>query len=267
MDGTRELSTPYTAHVLLNNDTPNTPKNDVLVRYLADKYASLRVSGLEQSPQSFSATLQDELRLAVEEKISRILVSKKHILVIVKRALDANMPERLWYDEEWVGQATLFGPLSWEVYSSPFRKTHTHASLSNSQVQLLAGWTDEVPKTDLAKTAYWHMTALYIDVNHRRLGLAKKLCLAAFEHIRNISSLENFDRALLRIIIKPTNTVVVDMYRSLGFSVVDGLFSTLAEATVCAGDHESLPPNYGERKDYTGRGGLFMLKPIDLNMD
>lgn len=255
----------YTSHVLLASNSTNTERREALIPYLADKYTALRIAGLEQSPQSFSATLQGELQLSPDEKINRILVPNKHVMVIVKQSLKSAISEKPWYDKEWVGQATLFGPLNWNEYVSPFKHTHVGKELSEDQLLLLGGPTDQLSQVGSARVAYWHMTALYIDVNHRRLGLAKKLCLAAFDYIKDISKGHGYRSAVLRIIIKPTNLVVLDMYKSLGFKVVDGVLSTLAEGTICAGDQGSLPPDYEEQKGYTTRGGLFMLKYVDLS--
>lgn len=255
----------YTSHVLLAGNSTDTEKTEALIPYLADKYTTLRIAGLEQSPQSFSATLQGELQLNSDEKINRILVSNKHVMVIVKQSFGLLTSKKPWYDEEWVGQATLFGPLSWNEYISPFKHTHPGKELSEDQLLLLAGPTDQLSQNGSVRVAYWHMTALYIDVNHRRLGLAKKLCLAAFNYIKGVSKVHGYRDAVLRIIIKPTNLVVLDMYKSLGFEVVDGALSTLAEATICAGDQGSLPTDYEEQKGYTTRGGSFMLKYMDLS--
>lgn len=257
-----EVAPVFTSHVLLASDGPDTSRNDALVTYLADKYTALRIAGLEQSPQSFSATLQAELQLTAAEKIARILTPDKHIMVIVKRDAESTPSKKPWYDCEWIGQATCFGPLIWNECISPFTNTHANNHLSENELHSLAGPARLSP--NISHTAYWHMTALYIDIAHRRLGLAKKLCLAAFDYIKNVSKLGGSHSAVLRIIIKPTNLVVLDMYKSLGFKVVDGVLSTLAEAAHCAGDQGSLPANYEEQKAYTTRGGLFMLKHVEL---
>ncbi|KAJ9660113.1 hypothetical protein H2198_002810 [Neophaeococcomyces mojaviensis] len=264
MDETRNPSSFYSCHVLPNGTTSDRGDRNALIAFLADKYTALRVAGLKQSPQSFSATLDGELRLTLPEKLKRIQQHNKHILVVVKQSSGSASSGNPWYDSPWVGQATLFGPMRWEEYIAPLQSIPLPEALTDDQIQLLAGvHGQQSPRTKLG-TAFWHMTALYIDVTHRRLGLAKKLCLAAFEHIKNESVAKGYQSALLRIIIKPTNTVVVDMYRSLGFDIVEGPRATLAEATKCAEDTDSLPADYREQAAYMGRGGLFMLKHIDL---
>lgn len=241
----------YTAHVLETDD-------DAIRERLADRYTALRIKGLRQSPDAFSATLEGETALSQREKLTRISLPKKNIIVVV--ASLATDPDKHWWQHEWVAQATVWGPHTWGEHVSPFR--NTHASAEGQQMT-----EEQTLKTTLSTntstTRFFHMTALYVDFDHRKRGLAKLLCDRAFQRIVETTR-DNADQAELRIIIKPTNTVVVRMYEQMGFRACSEVQSTLAEATFAAGDQTSLPQGYDELPLYTTRKGLIMVKDIPI---
>jgi ribosomal protein S18 acetylase RimI-like enzyme len=100
------------------------------------------------------------------------------------------------------------------------------------------------------------MTALYVLNDHRRRGLGDQLCKKAFEAIQEH---RNGVGSELRIVIKPSNGIVVRMYERLGFETRKGR-STLAEAIVASEGPAALPIDYTQNKAFFKRNGLIIVK-------
>lgn len=246
----------YTAHLVETSDPTVLP-------VLAEKYTQLRIKGLQQSPHSFSATLEGEQAIEQKEKLERISIPNKHIVVVVAQEKGANAVP--WYENEWVAQATLYGPNTWKQHTHAFHVAHPNVSpLTNEELER----TSLAPAERKDTTAFWHMTALYVDANHRRRGLANQLCLFTFDVIKRTSA--PIQQAELRIFVKPTNLVVVGMYAQLGFVTLSGNeggmgapYVTLSEAAFVAGDMAMLPDDYAQQSGFTTRAGLIMAKSLD----
>ncbi|PWN33147.1 uncharacterized protein FA14DRAFT_109942, partial [Meira miltonrushii] len=216
----------------------------------AQKYTKLRLKGLVQSPQSFSATLQGEQSLSEEQQIERLKIRNKHIIVIVASHQNKNLA---WYDCEWVAQATLYGPNTWQDHIAPFKQAFT-PPMQLQDDQMIG--TTQVHTDQLDDTAFWHMTALYVDASHRRRGLGNQLCKFAFEVMQSKTASTSSE---MRIIIKPTNTIVIAMYEQIQFIKLPQPVS-LSEATFAAGDQSTLPNKYEQQEAYTSRSGIIMTR-------
>jgi len=233
--------TQYTPYLLPTNDKQ-------LLPLLANKYTQLRLKGLIQSPQSFSASFEGEKSLSEKEQIERLQVANKHIVVIVAHSQNDCTP---WYECEWVAQVTLYGPNTWQDHILPFKQA-VPFQMQLQDDQFIN--TTQVHSNQIDRTAFWHMTALYVDANHRRLGLGNQLCKFAFEVMQ--AKEQNYE---VRIIIKPTNTVVIAMYEHLQFIQLSQTVS-LSEATFAAGDQSTLPNGYQENEAFTNRHGIIMTR-------
>lgn len=238
----------YLPYLLPNDD-------ESLLPFLAKKYTQLRLKGLIQSPQSFSATLEGEKNISEQQQIERLKVPNKHIIVIIARSQDDIEKSIAWYDCEWVAQATLYGPNKWQDHIAPFKQAlPLEKQLQDDQIL----GTTQVQTDQFECTAFWHMTALYVDANHRRRGLGNQLCKFAFEVVQSkLPPAHNLSE--MRIIIKPSNTIVVAMYEQLQFIKLHQPVS-LSEATFAAGDQSTLPTNYQQLESYTNRSGIIMTR-------
>lgn len=254
------MSTPYTTHVL--------PSSDTDIAAYAQAYSQLRLKGLKQSPDSFSSTFEEELGLSDDEKIARFQREKKRNVIIAAAVNPAEEGEGTHLcAREWVGSVTILGPMTQAEYLAPFKDSDFKASwptmMSTSPAKDSIN-TKENPNPTHHQISYWHMTALYVDHNHRRQGLAKKLCDAAFQLIEQEKEETKGEHSLheLRIIIKPENTGVVQMYENLGFAPIQDLKATLAEAVTASGEADVDEKILAGNPKYTRRGGLIMLKHI-----
>ena len=194
---------------------------------LADKFRAVRLYALTHSPSAFSSTYAIESAWPLEFWVQRLARPGAEYFVVI-----AHSPEG---EDEWVGQATLIGPLSEAVYALP-----------PEAKQPIVG--DETEETR------WQMTAVYLSDQHRGKGLAKLLCQAAFDFAAK------FDEAKtvrLRIMIHPDNLVVKKLYSGMGFFDAGGV--TLAEAYKSNGDAFLIPED-GGGKHFNTRVGLIMVK-------
>jgi ribosomal protein S18 acetylase RimI-like enzyme len=252
METADRLATSYhSSHrVAILYSTHELPHEHADVATYATAYTALRLRGLKQSPDSFSSTYDGELSLSEGQQISRLRIEKRHVIVAVVDEADRALSE-----QEWVGLVTLIGPQTWEEYLAP---------LASHNPDLISPSPDTLGESAVAGTnasrriSYWHMTALFVDHSHRRQGLAKKLCDAAFQSMKRQKP---HDVSELRIIIKPENLAVVQMYEALGLTQ-SPLKATLAEAVVASGEAELDPDVVAADANYTRRSGIIMIKHV-----
>lgn len=214
------------------------PASDpVLLPFLAGKFASLRLSALTVSAPAFSSTFEIESKFTASEWIARLQRPSVHYLIAVAYASDTT-PEQHTIDRgDWIGSATLIGPILKETYELP-----------ESGGPEIGGDDTETR---------WQMTAVFNAPQHRGKGLAKVLINGALEFV----SKESKGRASrTRIMIHPRNIVVKKLYEGLGF--VDAGKCTLAEAYISNGDSNMLPLDGGtsDAEKYLNRLGTIMEK-------
>jgi len=202
---------------------------------LAQKYKSLRLSALTQSPGSFSSTYDMESRFTDEFWQSRLQIPSRETFVCV-----AHAPEISAGEGEWVAQVTLLGPISASSYNLPEPA---------QQPPVVPDETEEK----------WQMLSLYTLPTHRGKGIGKMLCREVFSWLKtkDVADREQQLKQLrVRIMVKPENTVTVKLYEGLGF--VQAGRCTLAEALRANGDAEMVPEDGGGQK-YNERTGLIMV--------
>lgn len=139
--------------------------------------------------------------------------------------------ERRLLENDWAGTFTLVGPVSLSSWLVP----------SSGQPP---------PGPDTAETR-WHLTSLFVLPEHRGMGLASKLTLAAVrtgpsaslspagEENGNHRSGNPGSKTRFRLIVHPKNIGVVGLYEKLGF--VKGGMYTQREAMVAMGDAAGVP--------------------------
>lgn len=230
----------YTAHVL-----PQT--GDHLSLY-ADKYSELRLTALRQSPAAFSGSIADEMAMTPQQRLARMLQPQRKVVIVA-----AQSGKQDWLQEDWAGSVNLLGPRDKQEYFAPFdlhpqtEDTPRSFTFDNDD-----GTADLVAKRDVK--AFYHMTALFVDMNHRRRGIAKMLCDKSFQVAVDQSGLAD-----MRIFIAPTNFAVFDMYKQLGFKTAHQK-CTLAEALVASND--PVPAVYDTDSKYNTRGGIVMIRHL-----
>ncbi|EST08414.1 GNAT domain protein [Kalmanozyma brasiliensis GHG001] len=196
----------------------------------AQKYTDLRITALERSPHAFSTTVAIESQLNTSQRLARLREPQKTIFVCISDATG-----------DWVGQVTLIGPMTRSEYDASFQILPGTQSAQSPSL-------DDDPNG-----AYWHMTALYVDDRIRGRGLARLLCDKCFDYIGT---------GQLRILIKPDNTAVIEMYKYMGFEVLDAK-TTLLEAIHASRDSfDRVPEDAKTDPAYTTRSGIVMIKRL-----
>ncbi|RSL98230.1 hypothetical protein CEP52_010459 [Fusarium oligoseptatum] len=187
---------------------------------LVNKYKTLRLSALQQTPSAFSSTYEAESKLSDHDWIARLSNPSKDTFVVVDS------------DGEWVAQVTVYGPVSAEAYTLPPE----------------AGQPPVTPDEDEEK---WQMLSLYVLPSHRGKGAAKLLCQETIDYLRSLRHAAPSIR--VRTMIAPDNQAACAIFGSLGFS--DAGLCTLAEGLRSNG--EVVPEGVLSAK-YTTRAGIIM---------
>lgn len=197
---------------------------------LAAKYRDLRLSALEQSPDAFASTFEQESKHPQATWISRLIHPNKKTFICV----DKSSPEE---EGKWVAQVTLLGPIRAEAYRLP---------AESGQPEVL---DDDIEEK-------WQMLGLYTLSSHRGKGLAKVLCQAAFADLK-ISD-RGPRKVRVRLMVKPQNTVTVNLYSSMGFADVGRC--TLQEALVANWETDQIPEEPLPEKYKTRQGVIMELR-------
>jgi ribosomal protein S18 acetylase RimI-like enzyme len=201
---------------------------------LAQQYKALRLSGLAQSPGSFSSTYAIESLFPDNVWTSRLQLPGRETFICVARTLGASEDQG-----EFVAQVTLLGPIP----ASSFR-------LPEESQQGPTAPDDEEEK--------WQMLSLYTLPTHQGKGIGKMLCREAFQWLKkkkaNVEE-QTAKKVCVRIMVRAENTAALKLYEKLGF--VDAGRCTLAEALRANGDADMVPRDGGDQK-YNTRSGLIM---------
>ncbi|WAO91844.1 N-acetyltransferase domain-containing protein [Fusarium falciforme] len=196
-------------------------------------YRDLRLKALQTSPESFSSTYEIESAFTEDDWIKRLLEGDRENFVCAATSREADSTSSV----EWVGQLTIRGPVSRNDYVLPEASGQTAPGLDEDEER-------------------WQMLSLFNLPEHRGKGLGQKLCQEALRHLQKTRKSPNI---LVRLMVKPQNTVTVHLYEKLGFETVGKC--TLAEALVANGDGHLLPEDTTDPK-YSTRAGLIMTLRI-----
>ncbi|KZP21902.1 hypothetical protein FIBSPDRAFT_787712 [Athelia psychrophila] len=187
---------------------------------LAKRYSELRLAILLSAPSSFASSHAIESILTQEQWEQRVWRKGVTVFVCIARPVvteTAEVPEFGDFDGEWVGAATVFGPVPKADYQ-----------LVPEAGSPEAGADEEETK--------WQMTALFTSPEHRGKGLGKSLIKGAKDYagIQTHRLLPTAKTFRLRIMAHPKNVMVVALYSQLGFMDVGR--ATGREAFVTNGD-------------------------------
>jgi GNAT superfamily N-acetyltransferase len=175
------------------------------------------LSALSVSASSLSSTFDIESVFTAQEWIERLERPLVNNFIAVAYSSEANPDKQTIYSGHWVGSATLLGPIPKANY------------------ELSESGGPEIGEDDFESK--WQMTAVYMNPEHRRNGVARMLIKGALDYAAMESG--KGKRCRTRIMIHPSNIVVKDLYDGLGF--VDAGRCTLAEAFLSTGDEKLLP--------------------------
>ncbi|KAI8665205.1 hypothetical protein LRP88_12761 [Fusarium phalaenopsidis] len=196
-------------------------------------YRDLRLKALQTSPESFSSTYEIESAFTEDDWIKRLLEGDRENFICAATTHRADSARSV----EWVGQLTIRGPVSRADYTLPEASGQPGPALDEDEER-------------------WQMLSLFNLPEHRGKGLGQKLCQEALRHLQQTRKSSNI---LVRLMVKPQNTVTVHLYEKLGFETVGKC--TLAEALVANGDGHLLPEDTTDPK-YSTRAGLIMTLRI-----
>ncbi|RMJ26803.1 Acetyltransferase [Aspergillus sp. HF37] len=202
----------------------------------AQKYKQLRLHALSVAPTSFSSTCEIESALPDTEWVNRLAANGRETFVCAARPTESHSSSEK--QSIWVGQLTLRGPQSPQVF-------------------LLPAESGQKNPTEEGGEELWQMLSLFTRPDHRGQGLGKRLCQEALNYLASYK--ESPRKVWVRLMVKPENRATVGLYRGLGFAEAGKC--TLAEAMVANGDRDLLPNDISGEK-YSSRTGLIMMLEV-----
>lgn len=228
------------------------PTQSTRLSELVNKLRDTRLAALQAEPGGFAVKYEDEILHHASVWLRRLTGPLTEILVCVatiEPLKDGDEDEDTLLKGDWVGLATLNGPIPYSAYQLPE---------SGQPVS-------ERPELETR----WHMCNLYTSQAHRGRGLAKRLINASIasaqEHTRNLEGGANM-KARIRLFCNPSKAHVVGLYKGIGFS--EAGLCTLREAFIANGDESLIPDDIGDSEEsrYTWlrRYGLAMERVVDV---
>lgn len=186
---------------------------------LTSKFCATKLSALLADPASFSASHADELLLPLQTWHER-LSPPSAILVCVDTPSNADLnDEEALLAGEWIGMATLRGPLLSATYALP-------------------EYTPTKPSDPSCETR-WHLSNLWVSSAHRGRGIAKNIVNSCVEHAVGETRALGKEAARIRLIIKDEGSFLKRMYAGMGFEAAGR--ASLREAYGASGDGAGVP--------------------------
>ncbi|KAK5994824.1 hypothetical protein PT974_03210 [Cladobotryum mycophilum] len=220
------MSSPFQVFQI-DQDSPNHDQ-------LAAKYRELRLNALKQSPTSFASTFEVEEKYSIEYWSSKLFHPNKKTFICIDKGSSATAALE---ESQWVAQVTLLGPIPADSFRLPEE---------SGQPPVLSDEEEE----------RWQMLGLFSLPSHRGKGLAKLICRTAYDYLTSFE--QGAPKVVLRIMVKPENTVTLNMYSSMGFA--DAGKCTLEEALRANGETDHIPENPSEK--FKTRSGIIMQLPL-----
>lgn len=200
-------------------------------RSLAAKYRDLRLHALQQSPDSFSSTYEEESTYSLETWQSRLFRPGKTTFVCIDKSSSA--PSDAVEEGQWAGQISVLGPIPADTYRLPIE-------------------SGQPAVVDDSEEERWQVSGLFTLPTYRGKGLAKMLCKAAFESLGSPQG----KTTRIRLMAKPQNVVTLRLCGSMGFE--DAGRCTLEEALRANLEEEQIPKEMPLPEKFTSRSGIIM---------
>ncbi|KAF2242954.1 hypothetical protein BU26DRAFT_523938 [Trematosphaeria pertusa] len=214
---------------------------------LVAKFRDTKLAALEAEPGGFAVKHADEILHSIEIWQRRLAPpSNVFICVVAPESAAATDDERALILGDWVGMATIRGPLPYSTYHIP----------ASGQ---------PIPE-DPDRETRWHLCNLYTSSAHRGQGLAKTLVHACVDFAAQQTRTDEKARARIRLFFNPAKTFLMVMYKALGFQEAGMI--TLKEAFVANGDEELIPEDTRSSDElwwlWERRYGMAMERVVDV---
>jgi ribosomal protein S18 acetylase RimI-like enzyme len=214
---------------------------------LVQKFKETKLAALLAEPTGFAVKHADEIIHPLSVWESRLAAPSTILICVVTPTESTGKEEDVLMGGDWVGMATLRGPISWETYYLP----------ESGQ---------PVPENPERET-YWHLCNIYTSPSHRGQGLAKKLVHAAVASaLSQTSVLGDGETARVRLFFDSAKEYLKVLYKGLGFE--EAGMCTTKEAFMANGDAALVPGNTDAseelRQRWERRFGRAMERVVDV---
>lgn len=170
------------------------PKSGSAINRIVDKYRTLRLEALAETPESWSSSFEIEEKLPFSYFVDLVTQPRRHIVVIVERPWASSNTEETLVDGKWVGFVHAVGPVPLSEWTWPnlggLRPDEEEARWSCFTVYLVAeyrGSKDMLPRFEK------RTIKLCVDETRRLLGpkarkegrktlLCRQRCSVVYDH-------------------------------------------------------------------------------------
>jgi ribosomal protein S18 acetylase RimI-like enzyme len=196
------------------------PRTSPHLAELVQKFKAAKLAALLAEPTGFAVKHADEVLHPLSVWESRLAPPSTVLICVATPAENTGQEKDVLLEGDWVGMATIRGPLRWETYYLP----------ESGQ---------PIPEQP-ARETYWHLCNIYTSPSHRGQGLAKKIVHAAVASARSRTSDSGDAKiARVRLFFDSAKEYLKVLYRGLGFE--EAGMCTTREAFVANGDAELVP--------------------------
>jgi len=196
------------------------PRTSPHLAELVQKFKAAKLAALLAEPTGFAVKHADEVLHPLSVWESRLAPPSTVLICVATPTESTGHEKNVLLEGDWVGMATIRGPLPWETYYLP----------ESGQ---------PVPE-ELTREMYWHLCNIYTSPSHRGQGLAKKIVHAAVASARSQTSDSGDDKiARVRLFFDSAKEYLKVLYKGLGFE--EAGMCTTREAFAANGDAELVP--------------------------
>ncbi|KAF2259868.1 hypothetical protein CC78DRAFT_45258 [Lojkania enalia] len=225
-----------------------TPTSSPRLLELASKFRETKLGALEAEPNGFAVKHAKEILHPLAIWQQRLAApSTVLICVATTDAISDESDENQLLSGDWVGMATIRGPLPYTTFHLP----------ESGQ---------PIPDDPELETR-WHLCNVYTSQAHRGKGIGRRLIdtgiLFAQEQTRTLEGKKRLN-ARVRLFCNPEKAWIMNMYKGMGFEEAGKC--TLREAFFANGDGQLVPADTSStekaRQTWERRYGLAMERII-----
>lgn len=189
-------------------------------KFIVERYKALRLRCLQQEPEAFSSTYEDESQFPNETWVQRITNPSAKTFIAVPNGSeeDGNGDIFSKLSREWIGICVLIGPKQLDS-----NRSDPEAALWAFAQPTGNPGIESSPKENSQSTLSYCAVSMFVSPDQRRYGFGRKLVDAVIEGARKQAEEFLASKAYLTIFFEIDNFRARHLYGKWGFTLMDDI--------------------------------------------